>query len=381
MNINYRRLFNLVCSHSYYADPGKSGLSLRPTPETRKRLRDARMLFRPVSNGFTILYRAQGDEVTPVVAMAMEELRLIFELKIEHPPTFFTVTELSRNASGSVGEATEKGRANGFIYFRNDPSEASADPEQPEVMQHEVIDRVSPSLFTSEFILADSPDEVLLHVYDRSGTRIASGYDPTGDPLPPKLVKDADGVYRRQVDLRGQESGKYTLVIRNKEDSETLREEKLYVDDDLAARAVPGIVEIMYEAGSGRLFGEIEEYEVRFSRKETVWKYFIVNKYGKTTLSEEFLIEDGSPEEVEIYTAVNFGVHGDVPHASVRVNGMDTMIFRSEEPIPFYEIPKPAVSLKKSASKILVKNLPNPSHQAGVKESDDGPESEIYVFI
>lgn len=379
MNINYRRLFNLVCTHNYYAASGKSGLSLHPTAETRRRLRDARMLFRPVSNGFTILYRAQDDEVTPVVAL--EELRLIFELNLEHPSTFFTVTELAGNASDSDGGSTKKERASGFIYIRNDPSEASADPDQPEVMQHEVIDRLSPSLFTSEFTLTDSPDEVLFHVYDRSGTRVAAGYDPAGDPLPAELVKDDDGVYRRQVDLRGQSSGKYTLVVRNREETEILREEKLYVDDDLAGRAVPGIVEITYEAGSGCLFGEIEEYEVRFRRKETVWTYYIVNKYGKTTLSEEFLIEDGSPEVVNLYSAVNFAVDGDVPHASVRVNGMDTMIFRSEEPIPFYDIPKPAVRLKKSASNVLVKNLPNPSHQAGVKESDEGPEAEIYVFI
>ncbi len=66
----------------------------------------------------------------------------------------------------------------------------------------------------------------------------------------------------------------------------------------------------------------------------------------------------------------------------ILVNNLKTLVFGSNQKIPFYESPKLKIELKKvSDNQTIIANLPNPSH-GGIKKSfADRIESEVYVFI
>ncbi len=66
----------------------------------------------------------------------------------------------------------------------------------------------------------------------------------------------------------------------------------------------------------------------------------------------------------------------------ILVNDLKTLVFGSKQKIPFYEIPKLKIELKKvSDNQTIIANLPNPSHSGIKKVFADRFESEVYVFI
>ncbi|MEX0769182.1 MAG: hypothetical protein WD035_00510 [Balneolaceae bacterium] len=375
MYINYNRLFNLHFAHDYYSDGKPDGLRLELTHASRQKLNRAKMLFKTVPNGVTVLYRALEDEVSPMVKL--DGIYLTFALKINHAAKFHTVTRLDESSA-------RKYRSSNVLYFSNDPVFTSTDPENPEILTHELIDAVKSPLFTYSFSLDSSPDQVIFKLTDAFGNPVSPGKDITGDPLPEEIVldRDSDDYYKQQVDLRGKPGGKYTVTIEEKEGTGSLKSEVIYVDEELSGKNILGIVDLNYESEGSHLYGDTEEYELSFTRKETFWKYFIVDKNQKVNKHDKLLIDDSSADESDHYSATQFKRQGDAPHSSVRINGMDTVIFKSEDPIPFFEIPKSALKLKNTPGKTLIGNLPNPSHQGVVKvgESDE-LESEVYVYI
>ncbi len=378
MYINYHRLFNLHYSHDYYVNGKPSGMSLQPTSETSRLLKGGKMLFKTTPGGVTVLYRALQDEITPMVNLPY--LRLRFVLKVSNPAKFLTVTNLDSASS-------KKYKSPSLLYFKNDPASASVNPNQPEAIEHELIDAVRPSLFTFSFTMSDPPEEILLRITDETDSLVIIGKDESGDPIPAEwiLIKNEDDIYRNQVDLRGKQTGKYVITIRNAADTETLKEETIYVDDELWGQNIMGIVDLIYQQDDGQLYGETEEYELRFNRKQTRWKYFIVLKNRSIDFTEDDLfIEDTQPEDADFYAAADFSREGDAPHESIRIQGNDTVIFKSNAPVPFFELPKTDLRLKKidtSETTVLIKNLPNPSPQGVVKKNGDELVSEIYVMI
>jgi len=66
----------------------------------------------------------------------------------------------------------------------------------------------------------------------------------------------------------------------------------------------------------------------------------------------------------------------------VLVNNMETLVFNSEQEIPFYEKPKLNIELQQTSNnEKVIANLPNPS-PSGLRKSFAGKdESEVYVFI
>jgi len=66
----------------------------------------------------------------------------------------------------------------------------------------------------------------------------------------------------------------------------------------------------------------------------------------------------------------------------IQVNDQPTLVFRSTQAIPFFEIPKSDIQLKKSpGNQVLIANLPNPPPGGGVKLVAGSPESEVYIYI
>lgn len=374
VSINYNRLFNLRIIHSYYENGRPRGLYLQPTGKTRRVLQGGNMLFKSLLSGIVILYRVQDDEVTPLVELP-DDLRLTFSMSVENKAEFQNITNLDVSSTARFSSSS-------IFYFTNDPAAASSDPDNPEEITHELIDAAKNRLFTYSFGLESPPAEVLLRVQNAAGTLVSPGKTADGTPLPTTLTigRNDDDRYSQQIDLRNKPVGKYTITILNTADDTTLKEEVFYVDDELASRDILGVVDIVYNSSTGNLYGDREEYELQFERKESIWTYFVVNKNKNVDFDTDTLSIDDQGSEG--YSPMNFTREGDEPHTTIRINGLETVVFKSDDPIPFFEIPKAAVQLKRDpGNAVLVSNLPNPSHSGVVKEQDDTLESEIYVFI
>lgn len=66
----------------------------------------------------------------------------------------------------------------------------------------------------------------------------------------------------------------------------------------------------------------------------------------------------------------------------VLINDLQTLVFSSEQTIPFYENPKLMIELLRTSDDVrIVEHLPNPSHNGIKKVFADRLESEVYVFI
>lgn len=374
IHINYNRLFNLKIAHTYYGDEKVPGIQLQPTTETKRKLNGGNMLFKTIPAGIVILYRARDDEITPFIDLP-PDLRLTFFMTVENEPKFQNVTDLDESPSVQYSSSN-------ILYFTNNPAAASDDTTNPEVITHELIDALKGRLFTYSFNLPSPPANVLLKVRNSSNEPVSTGKTADGTPLPTTvpIEQNDDGGFSHQIDLRGKPAGKFTFTIRNSADDTTLKEEAFYIDDELAPRDITGIVDIVYDAATGHLYDTTEEFQLRFKNKETVWKYFIVNKTRKIDLSvDDLSISDTG---TDTYPMVTFTRQGNEPHDTVAIGGLDTVIFKSDDPIPFRDMPKASIKLKNlTDSIVLIEDLPNPSHDGVVKKTGSVLESEIYVFI
>ena len=374
VNINYTRLFNLRMAHDYFDDRMPRGLTIRPTAQTLHRFTGSKMLFKSIPSGLTVLYRAEADGLTPFVDIGPTQ-HFSFLLTSDNRPEFENITDLDVSPP-------DRFTAGRLLYFANNPANASTDATSPEELTHTLIDGTRNSLFSYTFTLETPPSEVLLRITSPGGATVPAGTQVDGSSLPDPLTikKDDDDFYRQQIDLRKRPKGLYTFTIRSGDDTSTLKEEQFYVDDDVAAQDILGVIDIIYVDAPGHLFGDTEEYSLTFSRKETVWTYYIVNKNGFVVFDDHDLVitDPGSAE----YPAVNFDREGDEPSADVKINGFDTVVFKSDAPIPFRDLPKSDLQLVRNpGGSVLIQHLPNPSHAGIVKESDGQLESEVYVFI
>ncbi|MEX2641795.1 MAG: hypothetical protein WD266_13985 [Balneolales bacterium] len=375
MFINYRRLFNLQVDHGYFIGKNPAGLQITPHPESRKKLRNSKMLAKPLPNGVTVLYSAGKDEVEPLVHL--DKLRLIFSVSAPEPAVFQTITDLDESA-------TKKFASSRVLYFKNDTAAASDENDLPEQIGHILLDSVQPQLFTFTWRPEQSPQNLLFELRNERDEKVSPQKDAHGEWLPDQieLEKLEDKSFRQQIDLRGRPSGRYTICLwESEEDDEPRYREDIFVDDWLSGRAPLGILELDCGAGDGDLYTKTQEYALVFRRKEVFWKYLVVSRNGRIDQPEELTIEEGDTSDNVHYDPVLFSRQDDLPDEDHRPEGGETYVFRSEGPIPLLEIPLSSLQLKESDNKVLISNLPNPSPLSIIKENDNQLESEIYVFV
>ncbi len=376
MNIIYNRLFNLNIAHNYYEDGVAKGLTIVPTIETSKLLSNGRMLFKTNGEGrVVVLYKTLDDEVTPLIDLG-KDLKFTFVLKLDVNAEFFNITDLDESVSKVHNSAN-------IIYFKNDPTSASDDPFSPEPINHSIIDKVRSSLFTYQFEVTSNPAQVLLIVTDEAGP-VSVGKEVDGTPFDTTLTLSISELnsFLQQIDLRNRPKGKYTITIRDIGDTTTLKEEVIYVDNVLVPQKIVGVIDLVYDTANNEIYGDTEEYQLVFERKNTMWKYLVVNKSNKVDLTAQDLTIVDEGIATGPYVINTFAREGSEPHSSIRINDLDTVIFKSNIPIPFYEQPKINLELKTSpGDDKLVTHLPNPAHSGLIKKESGDQLSEIYVFI
>ncbi len=370
VNLNFKRLFNLRLAHDYFIGGRPSGMNLRPTKATQRLISGGRMLFKPVPNGITVLYEALDDEKTPVV-QHKGKMKFVFALIVDNPKRFFNVTDLD------MKETDRKFRSADILYFKNSTGSAN-----PETISHILLDSLRSKSFSYLFGFPGTPGSVIFSLTDAGGQKISAGKYAEGNPLPVEitLAPDEEGIYRQNIDIRNFPDALYRIMVREEGSAEWMTKEVFYAENELSSQIPAGIVEIVL--GPGHLYDDTHDYQLKFTSKKTIWKYYIINRNGKFEDTGNLDIEDKSGDFSEFYESVGFIRDIAEPPEAAGIKGEETVIFRSEEPIPFYEEPKTSICLKKkSESACLIKHLPNPSHNGVIKDSGEGGESEIYVFI
>ena len=377
MTTKYNRLFSLSVVHDFFKEGVIKSLSLRPDTLTTALLRNGQMLFRTLGSTSIVLFKADSDLTSPFIDLGREQ-HFRFYLTTERSDEFYNITQL---------DTTKKYVPGNKIHFKNVPTNASTDSNSPEVLTHTLIDKAFSKLFTYTFSLISTHTKTKFKMADSNGTLVSVGKDTDGNDLPTTLSLSRDDTKRfhSQVDLRSKKSGVYTITITNDSETTTLKEETVLIDNDGVQQGVLGIVDVIYDSATTHLYGATEFYEIRFSRKSTFWKYFIVNKTASLDLSDtatHLSIEDSPTGSGPPYVNVNFTRVGDEPHATRKVNGYDTVIFKSSAEIPSFETPKLNVQLVlKPSDKVMVEHLANPPVNTPEKENGGDIEKEIFVFI
>lgn len=276
--------------HDYYKDGFDRLVNLSPTTETEALLRNGKMLFKKLPNGVTVLYRAFDDEITPFIDLAKDQ-HFIFVLKSDNVSGLLNITDLDESPSRTFGTGN-------IVYFTNNPAQASANKNNPEILTHKIIDTLRSSLFTYQFKINGNPATVKM-VVTTAGNPVSIGKDGNGVPWPDTITLsiNTNNTFSQQVDLRNYQKGRYKIAILNDDETLTLKEEEIYVDELLERENILGIVELVYDSVTNNLYGQTEEYKLQFSKAKTFWKYYVVNKSPNIDLSTDSLLitDSGTP--------------------------------------------------------------------------------------
>ncbi|MCF0039768.1 hypothetical protein [Dyadobacter fanqingshengii] len=376
MNIIYSRLFEVSVLHDYFREGIAKGLKLIPTRETQETLRKGRMLWKETSQGVIVLYHAEGDRTSPEVAL-VPPVDFYFFFQSTNSPQFLAVTEL-RKGDRIYGSGD-------FLAFQNSPAGASIDQDTPEKIELDIWDGTRQKTFITRLNLDPAPAKVIFQVKDALGTKIPSGRDKNGDllPLDLELASDDRGEFFISLDLKGKQEGNYTLILRNEADTADLWTKEYFLTQDPEVKSALGVMKISYRPDPDHLYGGREYYAIDLKRKATKWTYIIVSQNKKVDLGTAGLsiLDKGNPQDSP-YATYDFERMGAAPNADVKVNNSETVIFKSQVPIPFFEIPKLNLELRrKPGNRVLLSHLPNPSRSGAIKTSPGEEISEIYVFI
>ncbi|OOG70737.1 hypothetical protein [Algoriphagus sp. A40] len=376
MNIIYSRLFEVSVLHDYFREGIAKEFKLIPTQETREILKKGRMLWRETPQGILVLYRAEDDLSTPEVALN-PPVDFCFFFQSTNSPQFFAVTQLSK------GPRTY--HSGDFLAFQNLPANASSDPDLPEKIVLDVWDGARPKTFLTRITLNPVPAKVIFLVKDASGTKISSGLDESGQPFPldRELSPDDKGEFLISLDLKGKPEGNYILTLRNEANTLDLWKKEYFLTQDPEVKSALGVLKISYRPVPDHLYGGRDYYAIDLKRKATKWTYIIVSQNKKVDLgtAQLSILDKGNPPGSP-YTTYNFQQIGAAPNADVKINNAETVIFKSQVPIPFFENPKLNLELRrKPGNRVLFGHLPNPSRSGAIKVSPGEEISEIYVFI
>lgn len=376
MNILYSRLLELQILHDFYQDGKSRELHLQPTQETLALFKSGKMIWREIPGGVVVLYRAEDDLVTPEVPLTAP-LDLYFYLHSTNPSQFFNISELS------VGP--RKYGKGDLLAFQNTPNQASQNAATPEKIQLKLWDGLRTKVISQTVKLEPVPAKVILQVKNAGNQKISSGLDLSGNPKPLdlELFPDDQGLFTFEANLKGQPQGNYTVTLRNAADTQDLWKKEYFLADDAAGNPALGVVKISYVTAPAHLYGSRDYYALDLKRKSTKWTFFIVSQNQKVDLSSTTLsiLDKGNPPGSP-YAVYNFQQVGSAPSADIKVNNNDTVVFKSQVAIPFFENPKLNLELRKSpGNRVLFSHLPNPSRSSIPKVAPGEEISEIYVFI
>ena len=362
MRRSYKLLVRVRLLHSYYTNGIAQDFTVVPVPETVRWLKDNNMLFRNDDTGFRIFYTADTGSTLLEPFTSFEAERLRFMLILNDPGRFFNITDLTIEGHpykpGNILEFVNKG--------------VNLDFDKQLILKSE------PQVFTYQFPQQSgaSSDIGKLEVFNERGEQVAIGNsDPEIHyPNPDEILPDANNNFVYPMDLTGYPTGIYRFKSYVNNTNE--QERSIYMDGQLQKMNVFAMIHIDLKASS-ILFGTeytAPDYKALFSAKSPYWRYLLIMK-NRSIDGKTYAVVD---EEGE-YTFIR--------NADTEINGIQTLVYDSDQVIPLSEQPITSLSLvdlsgESSKGIKVVEFLSNPVVNSITDLSPSRPDiTQIYVYV
>ncbi len=369
--IAYNKLFNTQIVHDFYADNlSKRDLAVVPTTSTNLAMKNNNMLFRADASGFRVLYKADSSGAAFV---NFSNVRLVFAVQLLNLTQFLNFTNLSDGVSDYT--------AGKILYFTNRGSVTASD------LTYSLLDFLRPATFTYQFPQTTGTVGYIIITNDANVV-----VTPT-TPNPNTIMPDASNRFFYPVDLSKLPKGLYKFETGT--DLAASVTKTVYIDNELASQGVFGIVDILAVGAAAANYPgsagpppspNYRMYNMNFERRLTQWKYILLLKSPVVNPSPPvpvILDIEDTVAPVPPYAAMSFN-----PAVDVMVNGIPAKIITSVlTTIPFFEVPKMGLTVKKDPSTspvTIMENLPGPP--LGVVSAQTTPTAnagitEIFVII
>ncbi len=370
MKIKFDKMFDVIFEHQYFRDGKISQLYIEPAQITRSLLRDYGLLFKQTKHGFIILYEKDTTVINePPLKTISKDLKFSFAVFL-NSSYFANYTEIPLHHKypdifyfNNLG-----GYADGTGIFLNKQAFAG---------NSDVLELYSPVLN--------------LHAATTKPSSLVQLAGPEGKILFSENIKSTEGAVIYQFNFEKIGSGSFDILI------DGIIYRKIYVDSELSRKSLFAILDIFVSSGVPANYRFINDdgtvnnktYKIRFARRETTWKYFIILKNISSDPGLNVHYGTKIPGE-EIYPdTMNFNPAVPDTNLLETFGPGKILLFESAAKMPLYEIPKTNINLLKpdtsdpgSEPDLIRGNLPNAPVSA-IKTNEDNTEaySEIYIYV
>lgn len=379
--INYERLISVRLTHNFF-ESGlcREDMTVVPTEETERTMKNNNMVFKNDGEGFRIFYKTldPSDTSNKTPLTDMKDVTLRFALTLKNPEQFLGVTELSDSQDVNYTNGKK-------AYFTNRNTQDDIE------LEYKIINQCGSSPFTYNVpVISDGGVGLFVGITNSSGTDVS-----TLVPDSANAQVDANGHYYFTFDPGKLPNGMYTVISDNSSDAPVT--DYVLVDNTLAKQNIFGIIDIFIESmASGKrptLAGNSGytppapipdaaadyTYDVRFTRKESKWKYVIVYRSNQFDFGDTYTLTDGGGNQAP-YTSGGIPLSFGSATGST-YNGYDAKIFETSALIPFFETPKKGIVLNNTTDSVVVfNNMPGPLSQLSGYDATT-QKSTIIVYI
>lgn len=178
-----------------------------------------------------------------------------------------------------------------------------------------------------------------------------------------RVVTDTEDQSPYPVDLREHKPGSYSITEKY---SGTTKKFQYYLDPELLAMNVSGIVEIRIEDS---LYSDAAlEFGIQFTAKQETLKYYVVGKKYSQAEMNTLLVDDvGFTEESRPkvqFTRVNQAsfTSGDISPSLITDSQSRVVLFKSQDPVARQEKPRKKIQLTRNTD-VIIKHLPQPGNE------------------
>ncbi|RZJ91751.1 MAG: hypothetical protein EOO20_04235 [Chryseobacterium sp.] len=361
----YRKLFSVNVLHNYYEDSLCQDLDFIPANSSRVLMRNQRWIYKAFDTGFNLICETDQDQKAKI---RIGESNLYFGIVLKQAAKFLAITNLNE------ANPQKNFLSNKKIYLTNNGLNKN--------LKYSILDAITGDLFNFNFDLPEH-EEVTLRLKTALKNDLIIEYDTNGAPIssPYKIKKNINGTFGKLIDLSKLPDGLYIISVKNADDSGSeLLTYKIFKSAEIQSQATFGILHISIPANEEIV--EETKFSISFTRKETFWKYYVINQSGIDLEDFDLFVKDKSTDGHPVYKNYTFAgkpVPTDDHDPINKIADVPIVLFKSNIKIPFFEKVKTGLELSKkdgSTEVILTKNLPNP-----MPEKQAGEESKVYVYV
>lgn len=339
-------MFRVEINHDYYTNDISRDFEIFPTQETATWFHQNNMVYRRDDTGFRVYYTKDSSSSVPFTSFDAEQLR--FMLFLKNKEIFFNITDLNIGGVDYASGQLFLAKNDGFV----------------EDLELSLIDGVRSFVFSYTFPQVEDPPssvEGQIQLFNPLGDEVVLTV-----PNPNTVSQNQEGVFTYPIDLTGYPRGEY--VFKTTVNEADLIEKRIYIDNRVMTEKPFGLVAIDLPSSTDD-FQPNTVFKVDLKKKEPKWKYFFLMKNFDPEL--DYSVIDSRSTPVYTFDQKN----------SVIINGIDTLVFESNQDIPLNEVPLNFIQLLDASADVLINGLSNPVVNV-ISANPASPEVyEIYVNV